>query len=243
MKRLNYILTILIIVAFSGCKKTLDSEGVSKTTYYPNFTMTGNATIFEPLGATFTDPGIVAKAGTETLPVRTSVVGIYSPYTGTTVDGNAANKYVISYAATNKDGFDGFATRTVYVFNTGDLVTSIEGLYKSSVVRNGSLNPQYYNLEYVMVWKTGTNTYAISDGIGGYYDLGRNYGTAYAGKGGTFTANDIPTNDFTYGTGCVVPGFGGSVTFTSLVVDPVAKTLVLKSDWNVYHFVITLTQQ
>lgn len=248
MKNVIYFLLIFIVAIFTSCKKELDSEGVSKITIYPTLNMLGDQEILVPLGTTFTDPGITAFAGTVSLPVTTSVSGIFSNYSGTSIDATAANKYEITYSAKNSDGFAGSLTRDVYVAKTGDLVNSIEGLYSSTVVRSKVVSPQYQDLHYVLIWKTGANTYAISDGIGGYYAIGRNYGPAFMATGGTITANNIATNSFSFSGNCVIAGFGPpAVEFNSLAVDPIAKTLTLKTGWQAtatthYDFVITLTQ-
>lgn len=245
MKKYHYIFLFLIIAAFSSCKKELTSEGVSKVTHYPTFTVPGDAEILLPLGSSYTDAGATAAAGTNNLDVTTIVTGIYSSYSGTIVDPTKANKYIITYSAVNSDGFAGRTTRTVYIAKTGDLVNSIEGLYTSKVSRAPTQGTVSANtsLKYVMIWKTGDNTYAISDGIGGYYDLGKGYGSGYMATGGAITANNIAGNDFSFGAGCTVGTFGGTVTFSTLTVDPPSKTLILKTSWDSgYSFVITLKQ-
>jgi hypothetical protein len=243
MKKISYIILFAIIATFTGCKKELDSEGISRITYYPNFTMTGDATIFQTQGTSFTDPGVTATAGAQSLPVSVKVNGIYTGYKGTTVNTNVADKYVISYSATNVDGFAGTVTRTVYVAKTGDFVNSIEGLYTSTIVRNGVVSAQYQDLKYVIIWKTGTNTYELSDGIGGYYDLGRNYGPAYAAPGCTVIANNISANNFTLGPDFTVGSFGGVVQLTSFSIDAGTKTITFNSSWDAgFKFAVTLTQ-
>lgn len=247
MKKITYIFLFTLVAAFTSCKKELDSEGVSRITYYPNFEMTGNAVVFQSLGTTFTDPGIKALAGSQTLPVTTSVTGTYTSYSGNTVNTNVADKYNITYSAKNSDGFSGSDTRTVYVAKTGDFVNSIEGLYTSTVVRNGVVSPQYTNLKYVFVWKSGTNAYTLSDGIGGYYDIGRNYGPAFNAPGATVTANNISANDFTIGPKFQVGTFGGDATMTSFSIDAGSKTITFNTSWaasatTTYKFVVTLTQ-
>ena len=67
-----------------------------------------------------------------------------------------------------------------FVARQGDLVNSIEGVYTSTVVRDNVSAPQYDDMKYVIIKKVDTDTYELSDGIGGYYDLGRAYGIAYA---------------------------------------------------------------
>jgi len=206
----------------------------------------GDAEILLPLGSSFTDPGAVALAGTTNLPVTTTVQGIYAAYSGSAIDPTKGNRYDITYSAANSDGFIANASRTVYVAKTGDLVNSVEGLYTSTVVRNSVVSAQYADMQYVLIWKISDNTYGISDGIGGYYAIGRGYGDGYIAAGGTITANNIATNDFTFGSGCVVGTFGGGVKFSLLTVDAAAKTLTLKTSWDsgtaIYSFVITLKQ-
>ena len=243
MKKITYIILFALIAAFTSCKKELDSEGVSRVTNYPNIEMSGDAVMFQTQGTTFTDPGVTAKEGTKALTVTSKVVGVYTGYKGSTVNTSVADKYVITYSATNSDGFAGSVTRTVYVAKTGDFVNSIEGLYTSSIVRNGSTSAQYQNLQYIIIWKTGANTYELSDGIGGYYDLGRNYGPAYAAPGCTVVANDISANSFTLGPDFTVSSFGGVVQLVSFSVDTNAKTISFQSNWDAgYKFVVTLTQ-
>ncbi|HEY4786863.1 MAG TPA: immunoglobulin-like domain-containing protein, partial [Bacteroidales bacterium] len=161
MKKIKYIIILLALtdVFLSGCKKNLETEGLSKVTYYPEITMNGDATVFVSGGTAFNDPGATATANGQPITVTTPVVGDYFTYSGTTVDVTKSNRYFINYTAVNSDGFAGSVTRTVYVAYNGDLVNSIEGLYTSTVVRNGASSAQYTNMEYVMIRKTGTNTY------------------------------------------------------------------------------------
>ena len=59
---------------------------------------------------------------------------------------NKADIYVETTSAVNQDGYAGEVVRTFWVACTGDLVNSIEGLYTSTVIRNGAVNPQYFDL-------------------------------------------------------------------------------------------------
>lgn len=250
MKSLKYIFIILFLSAtFVSCTDDLKSSGVSKTTYYPTFTQTGSNVVLYPLDSTtsFVDPGEVAMAGTVQLPLTITVTGLYFPYPiSDTVSVHEADCYKMTYSAINKDGFAGYDYRTVWVAGTGDMVSDIEGLYSSTNLwRNASATHHFQNLNYVIISKTGANTYAISDAIGGYYDLGKGYGPGYAATGATITAVDIPSNNFTFGGNCAVGGFGGAVTINGLNVNPVNKTIVLTSSWSYgagYTFVDTMTQ-
>ena len=172
------------------------------------------------------------------------MIGTVQSYSGTEVDADLPNEYLFTYSATNSDGFVGTTGRTVWVVNTGDLVTSIEGLYTSSCKRDGSITAQYTDMPYVLIYKTGVNKYAISDGIGGYYDLGRGYGPDYRATPIEVTAVDIPGNSFTYSGDFGVGAFGGVATMSGFTVDPVAKTISFTTVWDggPYTFEVTLKQ-
>jgi hypothetical protein len=237
------VLLVLSLFVFTACEKQYETSDLSTVTNYPVFQMTGASVITIPQGTAYTEPGIKATAGTEEVAVTVSVVGIFSGYKGTDVNTNVPDRYTITYSASNSDGFVNTVTRTVWVAITGDLVNSIEGLYTATIVRNGVSSPQYTDLEYVLIWKKSGNTYSISDAIGGYYALGRAYGDNYMALGMTVTANDIPSNDFTYGGTIGVGAFGGALDMTAFSVNSGAKTIDFTTDWDAgYTFVVTLTQ-
>ena len=240
---------VLLSLTLLSCEKKIDSDNISKITYYPTFEMTGDETYTIPLNGSFTEPGLVAiENGTE-ISVTTSVVGTIQEYSGTTVNTALENEYVISYSASNSDGFLGTTGRAVWVAKTGDLVTSIEGLYTSTIVRNGVVSAQYADLEFVIIYKTGANTYKISDAIGGYYDMGRAYGPDARFVAGNITAVDIPSNNFTYPATFTNDWFGGGpANMTGMTVNPGNKTINFTTTWvtpppvATYNFVVTLTQ-
>ena len=86
----------------------LKTVGISKVTYYPNITLTGDPIIAVANGTAFTDPGVKATAGTTDVPVVT---------TGT-VNTASDGVYTLTYTATNADGFSSNASRTVVVYTT-----------------------------------------------------------------------------------------------------------------------------
>ncbi|MFP9115300.1 BT_2262 family domain-containing protein [Flavobacterium sp. RHBU_3] len=218
----------------------------SKVTYYPLITVNGDDFMSVEEGGTFNDPGAVATIGDEEVPVTTTYEGRFRGQTyNSTLGTSVADLYTASYAATNEDGFDGVATRTIYVGNTGDLVTSIEGLYRSTVTRNGALTAQYTDMEYVLIWKNSDGTYEISDAFGGYYDLGRAYGVGYITPGGVIVANDIPTNNFSFPGTQYNSGFGAPSEITAMTVDPATNSIDLTVVWTTtttYTFQIHLDQ-
>jgi hypothetical protein len=216
-----------------------ESGDVSRVTNFPVFELMGDDLIIVEKGSTFTDPGVIVTEGGMEIPYTTSVTGAFRG--GTSIDTNVEDVYSIVYSATNQDGFSGQAQRTVIVVENGDLSTSIAGLYRGNVVRNGVVSAQYQDLEYVLIWNEGGNNYHMSDGIGGYYAIGRAYGNDYAAPM-DIIANDIPTNNFTI-PNYTVGTFGGVVDNTEFTVNAEAGTIHFVSDWDSgYTFDVTLEQ-
>lgn len=234
-----------LIITLSAC----DTEDpISSTvTNFPVITVTGDALVNAPLGETFTDPGATATVGGEEVPVETTYVGHYrgNIYEGT-LPTEVADLYMAQYSAINEDGFAGTSTREIYVGNTGDLVNSIEGLYRATVVRNGASGPQYEDMEYVVIWQNEDGTFEISDAIGGYYEYGRAYGIDYINPGGIIVAGDTPGTFTSTGTQTNT-AFGGSSQITSITVNPEDNSIDMVTVWQAdasttYTFEIHLEQ-
>lgn len=248
MKKIKFPIYILLglLTCFASCEED-STGGVSKVTKLPDFQLTGGDVLLVEPGTPFEDPGATALEGQTELPITSEESGGRF-FGATSLDTSSPDLYTISYSATNSDGFPGSVERTVFVATQGDLVNSIEGVYTSTVKRDSDpLSAQYEDMEYVIIKKTGPNTYELSDGIGGYYDLGRGYGVDYAAQPAVVTANDIAANDFDFGSAFSVGLFGGSAEITSMAVDPVAKTINFTSKWvadaeTTYTFQVTLTQ-
>jgi hypothetical protein len=238
-RKLFYMLFAALIFPFSGCEKEYIDE--SRITYFPLFEMEGEPEVIHTMGEPYTDGTVTATEDGKPLEVGVDVIGDVTGYSGTTVNVDVIDKYVITYSATNVDGYVGTATRTVYVAPpTGDLETSLEGIYLSSVQRTPSFAviPQYTSLKYIYVWKTEENKYEISCALGGYYFIGRNYGYGFAFQGAVITANNIPANDFTISQ-AASPDFGNVADITDFKVDAVNKKITFTStadfDNGVFH--------
>jgi hypothetical protein len=244
MKTFNLII-ILGALFLASCE---NDPGIdpSKETFLPKIELLGSDNVALPCGTTsYTDPGVNA---TENGAPVTPTVTISPRYFGSSQI-NGADVYDISYVAVNVDSIPGATFRTVFIPPcNGDMVSNIEGVYTSTVVRTNSAGtvltgPQYTNMKYVLIKKSGANTYQISDVIGGWYEFGRALGVAYAAPGATITANNIAANDFTYGDAATVGGFGGAATLTGFTVDAANKQIVMSSTWEAgFKFVATLTQ-
>jgi len=237
MKKIFLFLCGIALLATS-CEED-SSANVSQVTDFPTFVLNGDEIMFIPKGSEFIDPGVTVTEGGEEIPYQTTVTGEYRG--GTSVDTDVDDIYTVTYSAVNQDGFAGQATRTVIVYDNGDLVNSIAGLYRSTVVRNGAAAAQYTDMEYVMIWNTGGNNYHVSDGIGGYYAIGRAYGNDYLAPMDV-VANNIPGNNFTV-PDFTVGTFGGVVENTGFTVNPGDGTIHFVSDWSEgYVFDVTLEQ-
>lgn len=223
-----------------GCEEEALKDD-SVITYLPALNMMGSANVQLQCDATdFTDPGLEATESGQPIPVVTTVESKY--FGSSAVDG--VDAYSISYQAYNKDSIPGAAIREVlWPECNGDMVTSIAGMYRANVVRNGSVDPTYQGLQYIIIKDLGNNVYGLSDAIGGYYDFGRGYGFHYAGTGMTMTANDIPGNDFTPSGIIGVGDFGGDLEMTAFSVDAATKTINWTTEWSFgFTFEVELTQ-
>ncbi|MCG2462637.1 DUF5012 domain-containing protein [Flavobacteriaceae bacterium F89] len=232
------LICIFSCFLFTACE-TSDTEDVSEITNYAVITVKGPEEVLQPMGEDFVDPGVSAEEAGQPVDVTTSSSG---QFRGGALDTDVPDQYLLSYSATNKDGYSASAGRTVIVYGTGDLITDLSGLYTSTVVRDGSGGPQYTDMKYILIWKNSDGTFQLSDGIGGYYDLGRGYGKAYIAPGAKVTVNGL--NDYTFGPNFTVSTFGGVAMMTSMTVDPVAKTIDFTSDWDAgpYSFAVHLEQ-
>ena len=244
----NKMIVFFAVVLFFGltaCQKKYETEGLTtSTTYYAVFDMKGETSYQVEKGGDFSEPGCTAAEKGVDVPVVISTTGFFNGYSGVEIDIETPDKYVTYYSAENSDGYSIAAERQIWVAETGDLVDNISGLYLSYIERNGDIgNGQYTDLAYVLITKTGDNTYSLSDVVGGYYEYGRAYGSAYRGAGMTITANDIATNDFSFGDAVGVGAFGGACLLEAFSVDADMKTINFTANWDGGDmFVVTLTQ-
>jgi hypothetical protein len=249
MKMKNLYKISIICLSFVLFSCSTEDPISSKVTVYPiiNVNSPQQTTLFVEQGETFTDPGAVATIDGVEVPLTTKYVGRYrgNEFEGT-LDTNVSDVYTIEYSAENEDGFAGTVTRQVIVAKTGDLTTSIEGLYTSTVLRNGAGGDAYTDMEYILIWKNANGSYQISDALGGWYLLGRAIADSES-PGGIIVANNIATNDFSFPGTQTNLYFGGPSTLLSAVVDAPAKTIDIKTRWvappsTTYNFDIHLEQ-
>ncbi|MEZ4910348.1 MAG: DUF5012 domain-containing protein [Saprospiraceae bacterium] len=235
MKYLSFVLLCSLFI-FSSCEE--DGSEPSIETFLPKLVMSGESDVNLNCSTTsYSDPGVVATENGQNVDLIVNTAGRYF---GSSII-NTADIYDISYTAYNKDSIPGTAFRTVFLPPcNGDMVSSIEGVYTSTIVRNGSTSAQYTNLKYILIKKVGDNSYQLSDAIGGYYDFGRQYGPHYAAtnmvvtnNGGAYSSDDIiPVGDFE-----------GNLSLTDFTVDSASKTIKFTTDWDAgFVFEVTLQQ-
>jgi len=232
MKNIKLLVTMLAMTfVFASCNT--EDEISSSVTVYPVITLAGENPYFLNAGDTYEEPGAVATIGDEEVPLSTKFVGRYRNNTFTTLDTNVADIYNAEYTATNADGFSATATRQVIVAETGDLVNSIEGLYTSTVFRNGTQGAPasaYTDIEYILIWKNADGSYGISDAFGGWYLFARAIADSET-PGGKIIANNIAANDFSFPGTLTNKYFGGTAKITGLVVNPADKSIDVTTTW------------
>jgi hypothetical protein len=171
-KLIKFGIALLLPLLLLSCEK--ETEGVSFETHYPILEVKGDNPLYISLGTTFTEPGIIAMAGTEEAKVETDQ----------DIDINNVGYYTINYTATNKDGFQATATRAVIVYNP-NITGNIEGDYSAAPgtyrLRSGAtVNYSGYSVNLV---KVAPGIFYVSDYFAGYYDQRAGYGSEYAMTG------------------------------------------------------------
>jgi hypothetical protein len=138
----SFLLLFAAFVGFSGCEEDT-TDNVSKVTTYADFTLTQGDIISIARGTAYAEPGVAAMEGSTSLPVTSTIQ--FSPLvvqgttmtqaayqTVTSVDTNNPGMYLITYAATNSDGFPATATRRVFVHPTApNPAVDLSGNYRS----------------------------------------------------------------------------------------------------------------
>lgn len=190
----------------------------SRLTYYAVLDMQGDAFTIAPIGQPYVDAGCKATLKGEDYTSHVVASGVED------VDVNTPGFYYITYTAVNADGFEVSAKRTVAVCDptvTADIsgtYTTAEGTYRLNSAGKQSPYPGFT----VKVRKDAPGIFYVSDILGGYYDQGTGYGSAYAMKGyfiiGADGSLDILSGD--------VAGWGDSYeSFTEASFDQTAGTI------------------
>lgn len=119
--RYSYLIIFaLFSFTFMGCDKE-DTDNLSKITTYPLIEVKGDQFVSIPVGGTFSDQGVNATVG------GTPVESVKS---GDAVDVNTPGVYIITYTATNAEGFSVSTNRYVGVIASDAAALDLTGNYK-----------------------------------------------------------------------------------------------------------------
>ncbi|HYG01341.1 MAG TPA: immunoglobulin-like domain-containing protein [Chryseosolibacter sp.] len=136
------LLYLVIATVFFGCNNDLETEGLSRITYYPTFEMVNGDVVTYHVGDVYSEPGITVTEGGEAIEFTTSG----------TVDTSAPGFYPITYSAINQDGYPGTATRLVVVLEENLPTLDLEGGWTST---NGT--------QVMTITKLADGVYSASD--------------------------------------------------------------------------------
>lgn len=235
MKRIQYIIYAALLFIGYSCERDLESEGVSKTTSYLTYSLTGGSTVTIPVGTTYAEPGFVAKEGDKDVSNIVEVTG--------EVDGSEIGVYTLTYSGKNTDGFESSVERTVIVYDPAAPATDLSGSYVSNVSRVAPARA-YTGLN-VTIEKLAPGFFYVSDFIGGFYDQGSNYqyGPAYAVAGYfILNADNTITHVSSYNQ-----AWGDSLNdLVNGVYDPATKTITWDAFYvlpNNFNFKVTLVKE
>lgn len=171
---LSFLLAFSAVFFFS-CDRDRETEGISRVTEFPILTMQGEQWVSLPVGGTFTDPGVTATEGGESITVVTG---------GNTVDTNTPGVYVVTYTATNQDGFAATLRRYVGVIAADAQAADLSGNYKRNA---GALGVS-------TVTKLGPGLY-LSNNVGGVAAPGPSVSVRFFHTGGTTLVVPEQVND------------------------------------------------
>lgn len=126
----RFLLGLAFLAFLNSCSEEAPIE--SEITYYPTFEVVGGQYIMVESGTTFNDPGVIASAGEDELPVTISG----------SVNTSQIGVYALSYSATNDDGFSASTSRYVLVTNDPGLIAGndLSGAYTSATNATHKMN-------------------------------------------------------------------------------------------------------
>ena len=200
---------------FTSCNDDNDQLTDTRVTNYILLTVNGDEVVYVDANSTYTDEGCTAEAGGQDV---TSKVQTTNP-----VDTKNIGPYIVSYRATNEDGFSSEAYRYVYV-GSPLVGTVADGSYRQTYNGDGSPKAQVAWSGYGIEMLTdGNGLYWVEDLMGGYYEQRAGYGSRYA-MNGYLQVNADNTVEMVGGGG--VPGWGDAYDdFANGVFDPATNTI------------------
>ena len=168
-KYISIIIAAALAMMLVSCVK--ESAGLTRITYYPTITLTGDEYVFVTTGTTFTDPGYAAVMNGEDVTSQVEVI--------TDLDTSTPGLYTIAYSMVNSDGISAAANRYVIVRDADDTVS---GWYTAATGTNRVYNgPIPYSGYKILIYPYGVSgIYNVTDLLAGWYDQRAGYGSNYA---------------------------------------------------------------
>ena len=214
-----------VLLGLTSCNDDNDELTDSRLTYYADLQLQGDEFMAVPVGTPFVDPGCTGTLAGEDITSQIKVIGADE------VDTNTLGFYDITYLAYGSDGFPASVTRTVCVYDPS-VTTDMTGEY---VVQEGSYRYWFssgavvpFSGYPVSIERVVPGIFAISDMMGGYYDVRAGYGPRYAMNGYLQLTGD---NEVLALSG-IVPGWGDS--YDDLYdgsYDPETETITYDMDY------------
>lgn len=202
-------------LSLTSCNNDNDELTDTRITNYISLSVVGDEVLYVDANSTYTDEGCTAEAGGQDV---TSKVQTTNP-----VDTKNIGPYIVTYRATNEDGFSSEAYRYVYV-GSPLVGTVADGSYRQTYNGDGSPKAQVAWSGYGIEMLTdGNGLYWVEDLMGGYYEQRAGYGSRYA-MNGYLKVNADNTVEMVGGGG--VPGWGDAYDdFANGVFDPATNTI------------------
>lgn len=188
IKIIAFISLLFAIGVFVSCNKKDDfnyaagTVGISKIVYFPVVAINGSKLSIIKVGSAYTDPGATATLGGTTTPYTTNGA----------VDPNTPGVYVVSYSASNPQGYSASDWRTVVVIGNDVAGNDYSGTYLRSA--------------------TGVTSTWTKDSTGVY--TVENAGGAASGAGLTVVAVNYAGSQISIPQQ-VAPDYGGTVSSSS----------------------------
>ncbi len=229
MKRI-LILAAIFLTLFSMTSCQEYETGDTRITYYASIELEGESVYIQQKGQDYVEPGYTAIMNGMDVTERVTV--------NHNIDINTSGVYSVSYSVVNDDGFTSSVYRTVIVIDTND---PVEGVYivDASSDRDGTAG-NYFTGNTVYVFGQGDGVYNLSCGLGGYYEQGRGYGSAYAAD--TYIQMDASGTTFSY-IESYVAGWGDAIdTMTECSFDPATGTMSWIAAYAGMNFHVVMTK-
>ncbi|GHU94200.1 hypothetical protein FACS1894156_2120 [Bacteroidia bacterium] len=171
---------VLAVILLASCSDKA-TEGLSRITYYCDLELEGPTEILLAKGTAFDEPGYKASEGDN---------DVTDAVTVTPLDVNTPGVYTLTYSVKNQDGFAKTATRKVYVYDdaaspieSGNYYVATSSSRTAKGVAAGSPATEFRTQPSLVIIQTAPGRFYVSDLFGGYYNVGRGYGTGYAISG------------------------------------------------------------